>query len=233
MEDLFRVTPVAEQKVRQQPAKATAQLFEIHVDVVDFETDKLGSVPVARLLRVGVEEKAAILCNLAGEDRRISCIAQDDPGVDAKGHESVFHLETGDEEFAVVKAAPLEIEVGATIDAMIAEADEIEARGFQHMKDFLKGHFAVMGMQGVAVEDTAEFGPPGIVRHRLALSTNGLPGGFLAGKAHEPMVKRPAEPKENSHHHEDGKHTDNLKCSTQPGSFHGARSIAIRAVLAF
>src|ERR1035441_311652 len=137
---------------------------------------------------MGVKQQAPVRGNLAGERCGIGLVTEYNAGGNAEGHDAFLHLESRNKELPVVKAAPLQIEVGAPRYGMIAEADEVEAGAFHGEQDVLEGHFAVVRVLGMAVQDSPILVPAGVISYSLALSPEALPRGFLPREADEAVV---------------------------------------------
>ena len=73
------------------------------------------------------EEQSAVFGDLAGEGGVVGVVAEDDVGADPDGMEAPAHFMPGDEETACVHAAPLEAEIGPSVQAVIGQHDEIES----------------------------------------------------------------------------------------------------------
>ncbi len=123
---MIRVGTQVQENIGQQATQAAAPSFEIHVEVVDFHAGEFRSVPLARFFGMRIEEHATVRNDLLREDRGIGSIAQHHAGRDAEGHHPLTHLEPRDEKFSFVQPAPLDVEISATLDGVIAHADEIE-----------------------------------------------------------------------------------------------------------
>ena len=85
---------------------------------------------------MGVEKHAALCHNLAGQSGRIGAIAQHSSGLVTEWHKAVSHFKAGNEEFAIVQAVPLPVKISAAIDAVIAQANEIDPGSLQNTQDF-------------------------------------------------------------------------------------------------
>lgn len=193
-DDLLRVSAVIEEKVRQDAPKP--ELFEVGVDVEDFHAGEFGSVPIARLLWMREEEESAALHDLAGKGGVVGGVAEDDTRAHAERHESLPHLKPGNEESAFDEAAPLGVEVGTAIGAVVAQADEIEVVGVQDAKDVGKGHLTIVRKFAVAMDDAAEFLPTSGCWDGLAGGAEGQPVALFAGEPEEPVVEGRTEPEE-------------------------------------
>ncbi len=60
-------------------------------------------------------------------------------------------------------SAPLPIEVGAALDAMVAQAYKLNPSGVHGLRDILEGYFGIVREMGMAMADSPELAPTGVV----------------------------------------------------------------------
>jgi len=200
--DVVGVPSLVDQEVGQQAGQAAGFIFEVGVEVVDLHAGQLGAIPGAGFFGMGVEQHAAVFEDLPGQRSGLSPVIEHDTRGHAEGHQSLFHLEAGDEQFALIQPAPLEVEVRAPLDAVVAEADEIALGRDEHAQDLVEGHLTVVGVLGVTVQDAAIFLPVAAFGHGLAIGAEGSPSGFLFREPHETVVECAAQIEPHGEHAE-------------------------------
>ena len=99
---------------------------------------------------------------------------------------------------AVVETAPLPREVRQTLDAMVAQADEIRPGLTQGVENGLERHLGIVGKVGVTVEDAPVLVPVGQGRDWLSIGAEGGHGGGLGRESDPTVVERRCQPSEDS-----------------------------------
>src|SRR5438045_3731417 len=105
-EDLVRESTLIQQEIGKQTREAATMALKVAVNVVNLHAGEFRTVPIARLLRMGIKEHASMVNHLPGQNCRIGGVAQNGARVCAERHEAILHLKTRDEKFAIVQAAP-------------------------------------------------------------------------------------------------------------------------------
>ena len=68
-----------------------------------------------------------------------------------------------------MQAAPLGVEIGPAVGAMVAQADEIPVRLLQDSQDSFEGDLAIVGELGMGMQDPSKLFPAAEFRHGLTV----------------------------------------------------------------
>src|SRR5215468_10112537 len=108
------------------------------MNIVNLHACKLRLIPRPRQLGMRVKQHTPVVHDLLAEQFCVGPVAEHNAGSYSEWHDSLFHLKPGNKQFALVQTSPLPIETRATINAMIAQADEVQPRALQHTEDRLE-----------------------------------------------------------------------------------------------